>query len=425
MSVKPGDIRFYGSANMSDGDGTTQGGALDTTKKITFADISPSGFIDYVSSSGSDTGTTLTSTGRDGTGAIQTEAKTLTGTTPVTGSQTYERLLKCVQGGTTQVGNIAAISHTAVISGHTAQAAANSTGITPALLTMQSGDAGSVAIGQIIRVTNNLPSGVQFQLAEIIAVTGYGTDVVAVNQDWATIPTSSTTYNVHEGMFFNLSPNRVAQVRRPFYNASADIAGGVNKDYFEKIFAVNDNTSTALTIAQIIKQVDPSSGVLDAALTSALNDTGTTAARQTGPVTGLAALASTTLTAAITTTTATAITTASATGFPSSIVNGGYFIQIDSEVMLVTAGAGTTSLTVTRGQFGTTAATHSNSAGVSQYFSNGAAPQTLSVPSPGNLPSGAAPNAAGAQGVWLHLHLTPGLAPAKTSFTLRETGTTV
>lgn len=425
MSVKPGDIRFYGSANMPDADGATTGGALDASKKITFADVTPSGTMDYVSDSASDTATTIAITVRDATGAIQTETKTLTGTTKVAGSQTCERLLKGVQGGTTPVGNIAVISHTAVISSHTAQAgSANATGITPALFALQAGDGASVASGQIIRLENNTPSGVQFLLREIIATSGYGTDVVAVSADWSTLPTSSTTYSIYQGFFFNLTPNRIAQVRRPFYNASSDIAQGVNKDYFEKIFAVNDNTSIALTVVQISKNTDPSSGVLDIVLTTSLNDTGTVANRQTAPVTGLNSIAATTLNGGINAA-VTALVPTAFTGFPGTIVNGGYFIQIDSEVMFVTAGAGTLSWTIARAQCGTTAASHSNGAAINQYISNGAATVTLSVPSPGNLPSGAAPNAAGAQGVWLHLHLTPGLAPAKTSFTLRETGTTV
>lgn len=63
----------------------------------------------------------------------------------------------------------------------------------------------------------------------------------------------------------------------------------------------------------------------------------------------------TTLSAAITSTSATSITVASATGFPTS---GQYMIRIDDEHLLVTAGAGTTTWTVTRGQDGTAAATH-------------------------------------------------------------------
>lgn len=70
---------------------------------------------------------------------------------------------------------------------------------------------------------------------------------------------------------------------------------------------------------------------------------------------------STTLSAAITTTGATSISVTSASGFPGS---GNYAIQIDSEVLLVTGGQGTTTWTVTRGYNGSAAATHSNGATV-------------------------------------------------------------
>ena len=73
----------------------------------------------------------------------------------------------------------------------------------------------------------------------------------------------------------------------------------------------------------------------------------------------------TTLSAAITTTSATSITVTSATGFPSS---GNYYILIDQEIMLVTAGQGTTTWTVTRAQLSTTAATHLISSNVLQIL---------------------------------------------------------
>jgi hypothetical protein len=52
-------------------------------------------------------------------------------------------------------------------------------------------------------------------------------------------------------------------------------------------------------------------------------------------------------------------------------------------------------------------------------------PALLSVPSPGNLPSGSAPNAAGAQGVWLRLTLPAGATAYKGSVDLRTQGTTI
>ncbi len=66
----------------------------------------------------------------------------------------------------------------------------------------------------------------------------------------------------------------------------------------------------------------------------------------------------TTLSASITST-ATSITVASGGNFPST-AGSQFLIRVGSEIMLVTAGAGTTSWTVTRGMDGTTEAAHSS-----------------------------------------------------------------
>src|SRR5581483_6117712 len=229
MSVKSwSDVKFYGSANIPDVDGSTTGGAVSFAKNIDFSDPTSAGTMDYVSSSASDTAAVITISGRDSTGVIVTEAKTLNGTTVVTGSQSFERLLKGVASGTTAVGDIAAISHTKVISAHTCQTgSANGTGTTPPVIKLQSGDKASVAVGQIVRITNNTPSGVNFQLREIVSVdSSLGTDIVALNRDFGTVPDNTTTYDVHQGMLFDLSPNQITEVRRPFYNAASDVPGG-------------------------------------------------------------------------------------------------------------------------------------------------------------------------------------------------------
>lgn len=71
--------------------------------------------------------------------------------------------------------------------------------------------------------------------------------------------------------------------------------------------------------------------------------------------------AQTPLAAAISTTNATSLTVSDVLGFPST---GAFTIIIDSEWLRVTAGAGTTAWTVTRGYNGTTAATHLDEATV-------------------------------------------------------------
>lgn len=342
MSVLTSDCTFYGSANMPEADGITTGGAVDTSKLVTFSALTATGTVNYVSSSASDTGVVITATGRNAAGVVVTEAPTLTGTTPVVGSQSFERLEKGVATGTAAVGDVAIISDTAVVTG-TAQAGAAATSSASATITLASGQGASVAIDQILRITNNSPSGVQNQLRRIVAIVG---DVVSVNRDWSTVPTSATTYGVYRGMLFDILPNPVTQVRRAFYGVASDIPGGSTRTFYEKIFAMNTNTATALTAASIEKYTDPSAGTLDFALTNALNDTATIANRQTAPSSGITA------------------------------------------------------------------------------FSSGAAPQSIAVPSPANLPNGAAPNAAGAQGVWLRLALTAGLAPAKTASSFAVLGQT-
>ena len=74
---------------------------------------------------------------------------------------------------------------------------------------------------------------------------------------------------------------------------------------------------------------------------------------------------------------ATSIKVNSASGFPTS---GSYTIQIDSEHMLVTAGQGTTTWTVTRAQDGTTAATHTGGDGVTRVV--GKTDTTIQVTAP-------------------------------------------
>lgn len=342
MSVLASDLVFYGSANMPDVDGSTTGGALSTAILIGFNDITPNGTMNYVSSSASDTAAVLTLSGRDSTGVIQSEAKTITGVTPVAGSQTFERLMKGVASGTGAVGDLAAISNTAVSTG-TAQTGAVATSSASATITLASGQGAGAVIGMVIRITNNTPSGVSNQLRRVVAIAG---DVISVNRDWGTVPTSGTTYGLYHGMLFDILPNRITQNRRLFYNVASDVTGGSSRSYWEKIFAVNNSTVTALTVASVVKQVDPASGALQFLLTTALNDTGTVVNRQTTPVTGVGTI------------------------------------------------------------------------------SAGSAPQSTVVPSPGNLPSGVAPNAAGAQGVWVNLVLAAGLAAAKVTTTMRIAGTT-
>jgi hypothetical protein len=61
------------------------------------------------------------------------------------------------------------------------------------------------------------------------------------------------------------------------------------------------------------------------------------------------------------------------------------------------------------------------SSGIGSFITQ---PGFVTVPSPGNLPSGGVPNANGAQGLWLRLTLPAGTAAYKGSANLRTQGTT-
>jgi len=97
MSIVASDLVAYGSASMPDDDTATNiGGAIDTTVRIVFTDISPTGAIEMLSSAAGDTTQTVTVYGRNAGGTLINEAKTLNGTTVVSFSSTFERILKIV-----------------------------------------------------------------------------------------------------------------------------------------------------------------------------------------------------------------------------------------------------------------------------------------------------------------------------------------
>lgn len=290
MSVLPSDMQFYGCANQTEADGVTIGGAVDLTKLLTFADLPATGLLDFVSSSASDTATKIQVAGRDSTGTIQTPtAVTLTGTTIVAGSQSFQRLLYGATsgagsggplsnpGGTAAVGDVAAIAHTRTISGHTCQAgSANASGTTPPLMKLQSGDGATITalnlsgLNYIVRITGGTGSG---QLRSVVASSGYGTDFIAVSRNWTTIPDATSTYDVAAGMLFEILPNPVTAVIRQFSGAAADIPTGASRTYYDKGFVLNTNAATSLTGAQIniVSETPslPGSAALDFALANA------------------------------------------------------------------------------------------------------------------------------------------------------------
>lgn len=94
MAVSNSDIIVYASLNCPENDTDTSGGAIDTTTKIIYADISTTDALTVISSNSGDTTQTVTVTGRNAAGTITTEDFNLNGTTRVTGATDFERILK-------------------------------------------------------------------------------------------------------------------------------------------------------------------------------------------------------------------------------------------------------------------------------------------------------------------------------------------
>jgi hypothetical protein len=226
------------------------------------------------------------------------------------GSQPLERLLYAAisgasangpvadPGGTPAVGDVTLAAHSCVLPSasvttdaavHTAQTgSANHNGTTPALFKLQAGDGANVSAGQIVWTNGGTGSN---QLRQIIATAGCGADAVAVSRDWSTVPDDTTTYKILGGMLFEIAPNPVTAVLRLFSTTAGDVPTGSQRSYYEKVFAVNNTTATALTGAQIEvvseAPVLPTGAILGLALTTALDDSGTVADRQTPPSTGV------------------------------------------------------------------------------------------------------------------------------------------
>lgn len=312
MSVVPNEIINYGSANMPEADSATIGGALDLTKRVSFADIPSNQACDVVSSSASDTAVKVRLMGRDASGVVQTPAAiTLTGTTVLTssfGGQVWERLLAAVitggaiagiadPTGTAAVGDIAITANTKTLSARTAQTgSAQKTGTTPPLMKLQSGDGATIGalpyagLEYIIRTTGGTGPNQLRKISAQYSAGAYGTDFVAINRDWTVVPDNTTTYEIAAGILFDILPNPVKAVTRLFATAQADVPGGSTRVFYEKIFALNTNATTALIGAaiQILSETPtlPAGALLDLALTKVLNDTQTDANRQTLPTNG-------------------------------------------------------------------------------------------------------------------------------------------
>lgn len=101
MSVLSSELIAYGCANHAEDDSGAQGGAIDLTKKIAMTLMAATDDLEVLSSDVGDTTQTLTITGRLVGGAVDTEVLALNGTSVVTGTKQFERVLKAVLSAST------------------------------------------------------------------------------------------------------------------------------------------------------------------------------------------------------------------------------------------------------------------------------------------------------------------------------------
>lgn len=275
--VEKSDLLWRGSAVMPDDDTPTGiGGAIDLSRKVTFHDVS--GTVQAVSSAAGDTTQTITVHGRNSAGTIVNVGIALNGLTAVTNAQVFAQLLKAVKSATC-AGDVAVEAQSAERTG-TAQAG------TAGDITL---DAGASAVDgayefMVIRLTGGTGAG---QIREVMTYTGADKKVVP-SRAWTVTPDNTTTFRISKGMVFDLLPDEIDEVRRPFYDAEANPPGGGAVDYFEKIFLKNTNGTDTLLTASVLEALDPS-GQVTFALETAVDGTGTNGAnnRKVAPSSGV------------------------------------------------------------------------------------------------------------------------------------------
>jgi len=130
-------------------------------------------------------------------------------------------------------------------------------------------------VDDIITLTGNTPAvgAVTFErvLKMVLSATAAGTVTVTETTGSETIVAM---------------PTGITTVRRPFYNVSADVSGGAQRIYYEKIFFENENATSALTNATISEQGGSVAANIDFALEATLDGSDTTTNRITNPPAG-------------------------------------------------------------------------------------------------------------------------------------------
>lgn len=93
MSILDTELKRYAAANRPEDDVSAGGGAIDLTCTLDVTQLAATDTLSLVSDNAGDTTQNVTVRGRDASGAIISDIKTLNGTTPVAVAGTMERFL--------------------------------------------------------------------------------------------------------------------------------------------------------------------------------------------------------------------------------------------------------------------------------------------------------------------------------------------
>jgi len=235
--------------------------------------------VEVVSESASDTSQNVTVYGRNAAGELVNEQIDLTGQTPAAGLIAFERLLKAVKSAI--CAGTVAVMHTVNETSGTAQGGGTD------YITLAAGASAVDNAYQfmVIRITGG--TGIN-QIREVVEYNG--TTKQADVRDWSTGPDATSVYEIAVGMVMDKSPNEIDECRRPFYDVAADPPGGIDKDYYDKIFVYNQHPTLALTNAKIDEVVEGGYAKVEFALESSLDGLGTNGAgnnRQVAPSAGI------------------------------------------------------------------------------------------------------------------------------------------
>lgn len=291
MSVTEQDIEVYGSAVMAENDDPQTngiGGAIDTSVKMCFEDLTGAhiGANVAVVAHAAGASTNVTVYGRNAAGELISETKALNGSTivPMTSNTAWNRLLKAVK--VTDPDKNAAVIAVGYVHSGTAQAG------TTTSLTLAAGASATDNAYQfkVIRIVDGSAAG---SLAEITSYNGTS-KIANVKPAWSG-SIGTPQYSIHDGMMLDSHPAEILTVRRPFYNAAADVASGSARTYYEKMFVKNNHATLALTTAVIKEYSDPTANItfaLEQSLDGA-GYNGSNYTRQQAPAAGVTAFDST------------------------------------------------------------------------------------------------------------------------------------